>query len=38
MEARKPYQSSGNPEKTLLPCEGAPRCCYAPHRYWRAGT
>ena len=24
MEARKPYQSPGTPEKTLLPCEGAP--------------
>ena len=23
MEARKPYQSPGAPEKTLLPCEGA---------------
>jgi len=32
MEARKPYQSPGNPEKTLLPCEGAPRVllCAAP--------
>ncbi len=32
MEARKPYQSSGAPEKTLLPCEGAPRVllCAAP--------
>ena len=32
MEARKPYQSPGNPEKTLLPCEGAPRdssICFA---------
>ena len=25
MDARKPYQSPGSPEKTLLPCEGAPR-------------
>ena len=32
MEARKPYQSPGAPEKTLLPCEGAPRVllCAAP--------
>ena len=32
MEARKPYQSPGSPEKTLLPCEGAPRVllCAAP--------
>ena len=32
MEARKPYQSPGNPEKTLLTCEGAPRVlrCAAP--------
>ena len=32
MDARKPYQSPGNPEKTLLPCEGAPRVllCAAP--------
>ena len=32
MEARKPYQSPGTPEKTLLPCEGAPRVllCAAP--------
>ena len=32
MEARKPYQSPGNPEKTLLPCEGTPRVllCAAP--------
>ena len=32
MDARKPYQSPGTPEKTLLPCEGAPRVllCAAP--------
>ena len=32
MDARKPYQSPANPEKTLLPCEGAPRVllCAAP--------
>ena len=32
MDARKPYQSPGAPEKTLLPCEGAPRVllCAAP--------
>ena len=32
MDARKPYQSPGSPEKTLLPCEGAPRVllCAAP--------
>ena len=32
MEARKPYQSPGAPEKTLLPCEGTPRVllCAAP--------
>ena len=32
MDARKPYQSPGNPEKTVLPCEGAPRVllCAAP--------
>ena len=32
MEARKPYQSPGSPEKTLLPCEGTPRVllCAAP--------
>ena len=25
MDSRKPYQSDGNPEKALLPCEGSPR-------------
>ena len=32
MDSRKPYQSPGAPEKTLLPCEGAPRVllCAAP--------
>lgn len=32
MDARKPYQSDGEPEKALLPCEGAARSllCAAP--------
>ena len=38
MDARKPYQSPGNPEKTLLPCGAHPGCCYAPRRCWREGT
>lgn len=32
MDSRKPYQSEGRPEKTMLPCEGAARVllCAAP--------
>ena len=32
MDARKPYQSP------CCPARAHPECCYAPHRYWRAGT